>query len=112
MKKAPSLCETCQNARNCINGRYCLALRRYVHHVTAQTCDSFKQETEQIKTKENEMSKNVCETYFLDVTFGSVYFNVVDGSVQCRGLDTKVSPDKLNEFLAIAKELGLRTGKI
>lgn len=58
------------------------------------------------------MSKNVCETYFLDVTFGSVYFNVVDGSVQCRGRDTKVSPDKLNEFLAIAKELGLRTGKI
>lgn len=112
MKKTPSLCETCQNARNCINGRYCLALRRYVHHVTAQTCDSFKQETEQIQTKDNDMSKNVCETYFLDVTFGSVYFNVVDGSVQCRGLDTKVSPDKLNEFLAIAKELGLRTGKI
>lgn len=54
--------------------------------------------------------ENVCETYFLDVTFGSVYFNVVDGSV--RGRDTKVSPDKLNEFLAIAKELGLRTGKI
>lgn len=51
MKKAPSLCETCQNARNCINGRYCLALRRYVHHVTAQTCDSFKQETEQIQKK-------------------------------------------------------------
>ena len=56
--------------------------------------------------------ENVCETYFLDVTFGSVYFNVVDGSVQCRGRDTKGSPDKLNEFLAIAKELGLRTGKI
>ena len=51
MKKTPLLCETCQNARNCINGRYCLALRRYVHHVTAQTCDSFKQETEQIQKK-------------------------------------------------------------
>ena len=53
MKKTPSLCETCQNARNCINGRYCLALRRYVHHVTAQTCDSFKQETEQIQDNTN-----------------------------------------------------------
>ena len=54
MKKTPSLCETCQNARNCINGCYCLALRRYVHHVTAQTCDSFKQETEQIQTKDEQ----------------------------------------------------------
>lgn len=54
MRDATCVCYCCSNACNSINGRYCLVLRRYVHYFTAQTCDSFKQETEQIQTKQQE----------------------------------------------------------
>lgn len=54
MRDAACVCYCCGNARNCINGRYCLALRRYVQYDCRQECDNFQQETEQIQTKDEQ----------------------------------------------------------
>lgn len=43
---------------------------------------------------------------------GRVYFAIRDGLVQCDGTPTKVPPDKLILFLAIARELGMKGGKL
>lgn len=51
------------------------------------------------------------EIYYLD-TGGKAYFKVEDGVVYSRDRKTDVSPDKLSDFLAIAKELGFITGKL
>lgn len=51
------------------------------------------------------------EIYFLD-TYDKAYFKVIDGVVCSQGKQTSVSPDKLSDFLAIAKELGFKTGKL
>lgn len=51
------------------------------------------------------------EIYFLD-TYGTAYFKVIDGVVYSRDRKTDVSPDKLSNFLAIAKELGFKTGRL
>lgn len=51
------------------------------------------------------------EICFLD-TYGTAYFKVIDGVVYSRDMKTDVSPDKLSDFLAIAKELGFKTGKL
>ena len=51
------------------------------------------------------------EIYFLD-TYDTAYFKVIDGVVYSRDRKTDVSPDKLSDFLAIAKELGFKTGKL
>ena len=36
----------------------------------------------------------------------------IDGVVYSHDRKTDVSPDKLSDFLAIAKELGFKTGKL
>lgn len=54
------------------------------------------------------MESEIC---FLD-TYGRAYFKVEDGVVYSRDRLTNVSPDKLSDFLAIAKELGFKTGKL
>lgn len=51
------------------------------------------------------------EIYFLD-TYDKAYFKVEDGIVCSQGKQTSVSLDKLSDFLAIAKELGFKTGKL
>lgn len=51
------------------------------------------------------------EIYFVHMD-GNIYFKVEDGVVYSRGKKTDVSPDKLSDFLAIAKELGFITGKL
>lgn len=51
------------------------------------------------------------ELYFIHMD-GNNYFKVEDGVVYSRGKSTDVSPDKLSDFLAIAKELGFKTGKL
>lgn len=43
---------------------------------------------------------------------GNIYFKVEDGVVYSCDRKTDVSPDKLSDFLAIAKELGFITGKL
>lgn len=54
------------------------------------------------------MKSDIC---YLD-TYGRAYFKVEDGVVYSRDRKTDVSPDKLSDFLAIAKELGFKTGKL
>lgn len=51
------------------------------------------------------------ELYFIHMN-GNSYFKVEDGVVYSRDRKTDVSPDKLSDFLAIAKELGFKTGKL
>lgn len=51
------------------------------------------------------------EICYLD-TYGEAYFKVIGGVVYLRDRKTDVSPDKLSDFLAIAKELGFKTGKL
>lgn len=47
--------------------------------------------------------------YYLENSHhGRVYFTIRDGLVQCDGTPTKVPEDKLIDFLAIAKELGMK----
>lgn len=48
------------------------------------------------------MESEIC---YID-TSGKAYFKVEDGVVYSRDRKTDVSPDKLSDFLAIAKELG------
>lgn len=52
------------------------------------------------------------EIYHLNTESSKTYFNIADGVVSVQGRKTNVSPDKLSEFLAIAKELGFKTGKL
>lgn len=51
------------------------------------------------------------EIYYINMD-GNNYFKVEDGVVYSLGKKTDVSPDKLSDFLAIAKELGFKTGKL
>lgn len=51
------------------------------------------------------------EIYYINMD-GNIYFKVEEGVVCSQGKQTSVSPDKLSDFLAIAKELGFKTGKI
>lgn len=53
------------------------------------------------------------ETYWVDFGAAKLYYTVLDGStVISRDRATTLSKDKLLDFLAIAKELGHKTGKI
>lgn len=54
------------------------------------------------------MESEIC---YID-TYGRAYFKVEDGVVYSQGKKTDVSPDKFSDFLAIAKELGFKTGKL
>jgi hypothetical protein len=51
------------------------------------------------------------EIYYINMD-DNIYFKVEDGVVYSQGKKTDVSPDKLSDFLAIAKELGFITGKL
>ena len=51
------------------------------------------------------------EICYLD-TYGRAYFKVEDRIVYSCDRKTDVSPDKLSDFLAIARELGFKTGKL
>lgn len=51
------------------------------------------------------------ELYFIHMN-GNSYIKVEDGVVYSQGKKADVSPDKLSDFLAIAKELGFKTGKL
>lgn len=51
------------------------------------------------------------EIYYIDIS-GRAYFKIEDDGVYSRNKRTDVSRDKLSEFLAIAKELGFKTGKL
>ena len=44
------------------------------------------------------------EIYYINMD-GNIYFEVEDSVVCSQGKQTSVSPDKLSDFLAIAKEL-------
>lgn len=53
------------------------------------------------------------DIYYLENSHhGLIYFTIRDGLVQCDGTPTKVTEDKLIDFLAIAKELGMKGGKL
>lgn len=54
------------------------------------------------------MESEIC---YLD-TYGRAYFKVEDRIVYSRDRLTNVSPNQLSYFLAIAKELGFKTGKL
>ena len=52
------------------------------------------------------------DIYYLENSHhGRVYFAIRDGLVQCDGTPTKVPEDKLIDFLAIARELGMKGGR-
>ena len=51
------------------------------------------------------------EIYYINMD-GNIYCRVEDGGVCSQGKRTSVSPDKRSDFLAIAKELGFKTGKL
>lgn len=52
------------------------------------------------------------DIYYLENSHhGRVYFTIRDGLVQCDGTPTKVPEDKLIDFLAIARELGMKGGR-
>lgn len=51
------------------------------------------------------------EIYYINMD-DNICFKVEDGVVYSQGKKTDVSPDKLSDFLAIAKELGFITGKL
>ena len=52
------------------------------------------------------------QIFHIDTPATTTYFQVADGKVSCEGRPTNVSPDKLIDFLAIAKELGMKGGKL
>lgn len=52
------------------------------------------------------------DIYYLETYHGRAYFAIRDGLVQCDGTPTKVPEDKLIDFLAIARELGMKGGKL
>lgn len=53
------------------------------------------------------------ETYYVDFGTAKLYYTVLDGStVISRDRVTTLSKEKFLDFLAIAKELGHKTGKI
>lgn len=52
------------------------------------------------------------ETYYIDFGGGTTYFHVVDGIVICHDKNTNVPYDKLLSFIAVAKELGMKAGKL
>lgn len=63
-----------------------------------------------IKYKSKHMKHDI---YYLENSHhGRVYFTIRDGLVQCDGTPTKVPEDKLIDFLAIARELGMKGGKL
>ena len=51
-------------------------------------------------------------TYYLDTGNGRVYFTVTGGIVHRREQDTKVRVYEFSHFIAIARELGLKAGKV
>lgn len=52
------------------------------------------------------------DIYFLETLHGRVYFAIRDGLTQCDGTPTRVPEAKLLDFLAIAREMGMKAGKI
>ena len=40
--KPLSLCSTCRNKMNCINGMYCTQMEQYVEYLTITECESYK----------------------------------------------------------------------
>ena len=40
--KPLSLCSTCRNKINCINGMYCTFKKQYVEHLSITECESYK----------------------------------------------------------------------
>ncbi|MCR5362438.1 MAG: hypothetical protein K6E73_10600 [Bacteroidales bacterium] len=46
-----SLCTTCGNGRNCINGRWCLVLRAYVEYRRAVPCENYIEPTKPTRNK-------------------------------------------------------------
>lgn len=52
------------------------------------------------------------DIYYLETSHGRVYFAIRDGLTQCDGTPTKVPEAKLLDFLAIARELGMKGGKL
>lgn len=60
--------------------------------------------------KTSSMNNNI---YYLENEHhGRTYFAIRGGLVQCDGTPTKVSVAKLLDFLAIAKEMGMKGGKL
>ena len=52
------------------------------------------------------------DIYYIENQHGCTYFVIREGLVQCDGTPTKVSESKLLDFLAIAKEKGMKGGKL
>lgn len=52
------------------------------------------------------------DIYYLETSHGRVYFTARDGLTQCDSTPAKVSMEKLLLFLAIARELGMKGGKL
>lgn len=51
--QVPLACRDCESGRNCINGRWCTKLRRYVTHISAAPCeDIIINQTKQIMKAE------------------------------------------------------------
>lgn len=66
------------------------------------------------KERKARLAKKIMEhqIFHIDTPATTTYFQVADGKVSCEGRPTNVSPDKLIDFLAIAKELGMKGGKL
>ena len=52
------------------------------------------------------------DIYYIENQHGRTYFVIREGLVQCDGTPTKASEAKLLDFLAIAKEMGMKGGKL
>lgn len=40
--ESETICTACTNVRNCINGRWCIAKRRYVEYQITRHCDEYR----------------------------------------------------------------------
>lgn len=43
LRRPPMVCLRCGSSRNCINGLYCMVLKRYVQHESAPSCGTGEQ---------------------------------------------------------------------
>lgn len=56
--------------------------------------------------------ETIKETYYVDFGQGSVYYQVVDGAVICHDKKSPISLNKFLDFIATAKELGHKAGRL
>ena len=58
------------------------------------------------------MNDELTKTYYVRTVNATLYFNVRGGTVCFDGKATRLSEQKLHDFLAIAREMGMVTGEV